>query len=181
MIYLFLADGFEEIEALTTLDLLRRVGIEVTTVAVGKKVITGAHNIKIVPDIPEKKVLLNDKIKGIILPGGMPGTLNLNRSKKVEEAMEFCANKGRLIAAICAAPMIPGKKGLLNNRNAICFPGYEKDLEGAVIVPQSVCRDENFITAKGAGVSVQFAHKIIEYFKGTECADKLLEDIQWLK
>ena len=181
MIYLFLADGFEEIEALATLDLLRRVGLDVVTVAVGKKEIVGAHNIKIVPDIPLKKVMLDEKVKGIILPGGMPGTLNLNKSDKVHEAIDFCASKGKLIAAICAAPMILGKKGLLNNRSAIAFPGYEKDLEGAVIGDDSVCRDENYITAKGAGVSVQFAHKIIEYFKGTECADKLLEDIQWLK
>jgi len=181
MIYLFLADGFEEIEALATLDLLRRAGLDVVTVGVDNKVITGAHDIKITPDIRDKKVILDDKLKGIVLPGGMPGTLNLNRSKKVAEAIEFCANKGKMIAAICAAPMILGKKGLLNNRNAICFPGYEKDLEGAIVGDQSVCRDENYITAKGAGVSVQFAHKIVEYFKGTECADKLLEDIQWLK
>ncbi len=181
MIYLFLADGFEEIEALATLDLLRRAGLDVVTVGVDNKVITGAHNIKIIPDIREKKVVLDDKVKGIVLPGGMPGTLNLNRSKKVTEAIEFCANKGKMIASICAAPMILGKKGLLNNRNAICFPGYEKDLEGAVISEDFVCTDENFITAKGAGVSVQFAHKIVEYFKGSECADKLLEDIQWLK
>lgn len=181
MIYLFLADGFEEIEALATLDLLRRVGLNVVTVAVGKKEITGAHNIKIIPDIPLKKVKLDNNLKGIILPGGMPGTLNLNKNDKVHEAIDFCANKGKMIAAICAAPMILGKKGLLNNRCAIAFPGYEKDLEGTVIGTDAVCRDENYITAKGAGVSVQFAHKIIEYFKGTECADKLLEDIQWLK
>lgn len=181
LLYMFLADGFEEIEALATLDLLRRVGLEVVTVGVDKKEITGAHGIKILPDITDKKIVLSEKLKGIILPGGMPGTLNLNRSERVKNAIEYCASNQLLISAICAAPMIIGKMGLLKNRSATCFPGYENDLIDAVVSDRPVCFDENYITAKGAGVSVQFACKIIEYFKGAEAADKLLGDIQWVR
>ena len=179
MIYMFLADGFEETEALVTLDMLRRVGIKVKTVGIGKKKIKGAHDIKVIADLRDKKIKLDKKLDGVILPGGMPGTLNLDKSLAVSSAVEFCAFNEKLVAAICAAPIVLGKRGLLKGRNAVCFPGFEKDLEGAVISDDSVCRDDHFITAKGAGVAVQFACEIITYLKGSNTANKLLGDIQW--
>ena len=162
MIYVFLAEGFEEIEALTPVDLLRRAGRQVVTVGVGDSVIVGSHGIPVVPDTIAQEAVLSDDLEMIVLPGGMPGTLNLEGSPYVQAAIDFCMEKGITIGAICAAPSILGHKSLLKGRTAVCYEGFETQLTGANIGEGSVAVDGNIITARGAGVAVQFALKLVE-------------------
>lgn len=178
MIYLFLADGFEEVEALTPLDYLRRAGQEIATVGVTGKTVTGAHGIPVVCDITQQDIRLDGKLKGIILPGGMPGTINLEKSEAVQNAIDFCAANGLLLAAICAAPSILGHKNLLVGKRAVCFPGFEKDLTGAHITQDFAVTDGHVITAKGAGAAPEFAFALIAYFCGDEKAAEIKKSVQ---
>lgn len=178
MVYMFFADGFEEVEAITPLDYLRRAGVEVLTVGVTGKTVTGAHNIQLVCDITADELSLTDDIDGIILPGGMPGTLNLEKSETVQSAIDFCAEKNKLICAICAAPSILGHKNLLVNKKAVCFPGFEKDLNGAVLTDSFAVTDSNIITAKGAGSASEFAFEIIAYLCGRNAAENIKAAVQ---
>ena len=162
MVYLFLADGFEECEALCPLDILRRGGIEVKTVGVGKEYITGTHGITVKADILESQIILDHKLQGVILPGGMPGTNNLESNETVKRAVTFANKNKKLVCAICAAPKILGGMGLLNNKNATCFPGFENDLMGANLSGNYVVQDGNIITAKGVGVAFEFGFRILE-------------------
>ena len=138
MVYLFLADGFEEVEALCPLDLLRRAGAEVKTVGVTGKYVTGAHDISVAADILPEEMVLDRSLDMIVLPGGMPGTTNLDASGAVHEAIRYAHERGITIGAICAAPMIIGKLGYLSGRSAICYPGFEKYLVGANISAKPV-------------------------------------------
>lgn len=169
MVYVFLANGFEEMEALAPVDLLRRAGVEVFTVGVGSDMIVSSHNIPVKTDTTVDK---------IVLPGGMPGTLNLEASPDVLGAVDYCADNNRYIAAICAAPSIIGHKGLLDGRYATCFPGYEKDLKGAIHSARLVAVDGKFITAKGAGCSMKFALKLVELLVSKEKAEALESGMQ---
>ncbi len=181
MIYVFLADGFEEIEALAPVDFLKRAGIEVVTVGVASKEVTGTHNIKVIADITAAEVNLNDELQGVILPGGMPGAENLNNSSLVQGAIDYCAQNNKIIAAICAAPFILGRKGLLNGKNATCFPGFEDELEGANLTDAGVMVDGMLVTAKGAGVAWEFGAAICSIITGEEKALEILRGIQWRK
>ncbi len=172
MIYLFLADGFEEIEALCPLDLLRRANLEVTTVGVTGKTVIGAHGIAVTADIAETEFTPAD-LSMIILPGGMPGTKNLDASLAVHRALDFAVANKKPIAAICAAPMILGKRGLLRGKHATCFPGFEEYLDGAALSEKSVVRDGDIVTAKGMGVALPFGLALVEYFCGKDAADAL--------
>lgn len=175
MIYVFLAPGFEEIEALTPVDVLRRAGLEVKTVAIGEgKEIVGAHSITVVADMNEAEFCDHDP-SVIILPGGMPGTTNLENSATVSIALIEAASKGALICAICAAPSILGITGLLKGRRATCFPGFEEYLDGATIVDERVVRDGNVITSKGMGCAAEFSHAIVEALLGKEKADEVIK------
>ena len=178
MLYLFLANGFEECEALAPLDILRRANIEVKTVGIGSNIIVGAHNISIMCDTINKDLNL-DKLEGIILPGGMPGTLNLEADSTVQNAIDYCANNNLLISAICAAPQILGHKGLLNGKNATCFPGFEDELKGATLSNQKVVTDGNIITARGAGVAFQFGFEILKYLTDNNTAENLKKVMQF--
>ena len=122
MVLVFLANGFEETEATAPIDILRRNGREVVTVCIGEEVITSSHGITVVPDVTEVDVAMSDEIEMIVLPGGMPGTLNLEKSRTVQDAIDYCSSNGKYIAAICAAPSVIGKKGLLKGKKATCFP-----------------------------------------------------------
>ena len=178
MIYLFLANGFEEVEALAPLDLLRRAGLPVTTVAVGgRDFVIGAHNIVVGADIPEE-LFRDSKPDAVILPGGMPGAKNLDASGTVEAALRACQKGGGLLAAICAAPMILGKRGYLSGKKATCFPGFEKDLHGAILSGEKVTRDGNCITAAGMGVALEFGLELVAYFCGENKAKELARAIQ---
>ena len=178
MVYVFLANGFEEMEALAPVDLLRRAGVEVFTVGVGSDMIVSSHNISVKTGTTVDKIVLNDELEMIVLPGGMPGTLNLEASPDVLGAVDYCADNNRYIAAICAAPSIIGHKGLLDGRYATCFPGYEKDLKGAIHSARLVAVDGKFITAKGAGCSMKFALKLVELLVSKEKAEALESGMQ---
>lgn len=170
MIYMFLAPGFEEIEAIATLDILRRAEIEVKTVGVGSEYITGAHGITIKSDLTS---FFEEDVDAIILPGGMPGTLNLNKADIVNSAIDICLKKNSYIFAICAAPSILGERGLLKGKNAVCYPGFEDKLYGANILSESVCQDGKIISAKGPGSVFDFAFKIVEIFKSKGIANDI--------
>lgn len=172
MIYVFLANGFEECEALAPIDILRRAGFQLKTVGVNSKTVVGSHNIPVICDITTDDVTFED-LEAVILPGGMPGTINLENDKTVQAAIDYASKNGLLISAICAAPSILGHKGLLNNKNATCFPGFEKDLLGAEYIDTAVVRDGNIITAKGAGVAFQFSFELLSYLKNEKTANDL--------
>ena len=178
MLYMFFADGFEEVEAVAALDVIRRAGIEIKSVGVGKKSVKGSHGIEVVCDIVDSEITPEKELSGIVLPGGMPGTTNLMDSKNVNEFIDYCSENKLLLAAICAAPMILGRKGLLDGYKATCFPGFEDELEGAIISDEFVCTDGNVITAKGMGSAVNFGLAITAYFKGSAAADNFKLTLQ---
>lgn len=178
MVYIFLADGFEEVEALAPVDILRRAGLEVVTVGVTGKTVMGTHRIPVTADILACDLVLNDEVQAVILPGGLPGAENLDGDATVQAALDFAAQKQILIGAICAAPFILGKKGLLVGKRAICYPGFEADLQGAELSEDAVCRDGNIITAKGMGVAVPFGLEIVAALKDAQTADTIEKSIQ---
>ncbi|MBP5303869.1 MAG: DJ-1/PfpI family protein [Clostridia bacterium] len=178
MIYVFLADGFEEIEALATVDVLRRAKLSVQTVGVNKTSVKGSHNMIIEADILDKDI--QEDFEAIVLPGGMPGTINLEQSPIVQQTIDLAMEKKKVIAAICAAPSILGHKNLLNGLEAICFPGFEKDLYGARISQNAVTKSGNIITGKGSGVTIPFALKIVETLTSKDIADNVCSSMQCL-
>ncbi len=177
MIYVFLADGFEETEAVAPIDLLRRCGKEVYTVGIGDNIIKSSHNLTFVTDTYDMLVELNSDLEMIVLPGGMPGTVNLEKSEAVQASVDYCAKNNIFIGAICAAPSILGHKGLLKGRKAVCYTGYESELTGAEVLDVPAVIDGNIITARGAGVAVDFGLKLVEALVSKERSDKLREAI----
>ena len=176
MLYMFLADGFEETEAIGCLDVLRRAGVRVKTVSVAGGAVCGCHDIMVLPDIDQKDIDY-EQMEGIILPGGMPGTANLDFDKTVRKTIKYCMDNKLLMAAICAAPMVLGNAGALEGKKAVCYPGFEEFLMGAEYVDSPYVVSENVITAKGAGASMLFGAAIVDYFrpgdKGREILDKM--------
>jgi len=169
----FLAQGFEELEAVAVIDVLRRAELAVTVVAVGGgMVVTGSHGISITADITENELDCAAP-DAIVLPGGLPGTTNLEKSPIVQKAIDDAVCKGTWICAICAAPSILGHKNLLKGRDATCFPGHEQALDGAYISENAVVADRPFITGKGAGVAVDFALEIVAALCSPERANRL--------
>ena len=177
MIYIFLANGFEEVEALATVDVLRRADLKVKIVGVGSAVITGAHGISVC-DAVDSDLTPGDDIEAVILPGGMPGTLNLERSAKVNAFVDYAYENQKLVCAICAAPSILGHKGMLKGKKAVCFPGFESELEGAELSDSFVVTDGNIITAKGMGSAVKFGIAIGAAFVGEAKMKKIEESLQ---
>lgn len=178
MIYVFLAPGFEEIEALAVVDVLRRAELEVLTVGVGEDFVIGSHQIPVACDIAEKNLILDEKVEAIVLPGGMPGTLNLEKSETVQKAIDWAIENDKLVCAICAAPSILGHKGLLDGKNATCFPGFEDELFGAEISKDYVVKDGNIITARGMGSAIEFGLQIAEVLTSKENAQKIRASLQ---
>ena len=178
MIYMFFADGFEEVEAIAPVDMLRRAGVEVKTVGISGEVIDGRHGIKVIPDIGLSDITLDGNLEAVILPGGLPGATNLEESANVQKAIDFANDNGKYICAICAAPQILGHKGLLDGKEAIAYPGFESELRGAEISEEYVVLDGNIITAKGAGVATEFGLKIVSVLKGETLADEIGKAIQ---
>ncbi len=177
MVYIFLADGFEEIEALCPLDLLRRAGIETKTVGIGSKTITGSHKIPVLCDITDTELDGNEQFDMIILPGGLPGATNLDKSPVVDNFISRAIKEDKYIGAICAAPFILGKRGLLKNKHACCYPGFENELLGAIVSNDGCVCDGKIITARAMGKSHEFALEIIKCLSGKEQADKLSSSI----
>lgn len=178
MVYVFLADGFEEIEALCPIDLMRRADIDVTTVSIsGNKTVTGAHNIKVEADLLMDKLCIDELPELILLPGGMPGALNLSKDARLTSLIRSAYASGCKLAAICAAPFILGELGLLENKAATCYPGFESALKGAVLSGERVVTDGGIITAVGMGASAHFGLEIIRVLRGAELSQKIAEAI----
>ncbi|MBQ8747355.1 MAG: DJ-1/PfpI family protein [Clostridia bacterium] len=181
MVYLFLADGFEEIEALTPADLLRRAGVTVTTVGVTGKIATGSHGISVTADVTaaEAQAMLKDGIAPamVILPGGMPGAKNLDESVTVDEFIRAATDADAYLAAICAAPMILGKRGLLNGKRAVCYPGFEAYLNGASVQNVPCVRDGKIITGRAMGAATEFALSLVAALCGEEKADEIRKGV----
>ncbi len=177
MVYVFLANGFEEVEALTAVDLLRRAEIQVKTVSIMEdKMVYGAHGIGIEADILFREGLY-DKCAMLILPGGMPGTANLCNHRGLKEELEAFYAAKKPIAAICAAPMVLGRAGLLQGHKATIYPGMEEELIGAEVCADRVVVSENLITSKGPGTAMEFALAIIEYLKGGQKKDEIAAEL----
>ena len=167
-VLLFLADGFEEIEALATVDVLRRAGVQVTTVSINPTgLVTGAHGIPVMADVLFEQAQYADADM-LILPGGMPGAANLDAHEGLRRLITAHAEAGKWLAAICAAPMVYGHMGLLSGRKATCYPGFEGELAGAAYTAAPVEKDGNIITGKGPAVVLPFAYALSEVLVGEE-------------
>lgn len=167
-IYLFLANGFEEIEALTTVDVLRRGGLQVKTVSIDeKKTIEGAHGIPVSCDTLFEDLSFTDATM-LVLPGGMPGATNLDKHEGLRKLILQFDAAHKPLAAICAAPMVYGNLGILKGKKATCYPGFEEYLEGAIYTAIPVEQDDNIITGNGPGAAMLFAFTILEYFCGKD-------------
>ena len=165
MIAVLLADGFEEIEALTPVDLLRRAGLNVKTVGMNGKIVAGSHKIPVICDVEPKEVDLNE-VSMVIFPGGMPGSLNLDASPFTDKIISAVTKNGGRIAAICAAPLILGRRGLLDGKKATCFPGFENELKGAKVIDADVVTDGSITTGRGMTVALQFAEELVRILTG---------------
>ena len=161
MVYVFLADGFEETEAIVPIDILRRGELDVATVGVTGQVVTSSHGVPVVCDVLACEILPDETCEAVILPGGMPGTLNLEKSEKVKEFILWAIENEVVIGAICAAPSILGHMGLLKDKKATCYMGFEEQLYGAETLKEQVVKDGNIITACGAGAAFDFAFELL--------------------
>lgn len=180
MIYAFLADGFEETEAIAVIDVIRRAGIPLTTVSIKDSTeVTGSHNIKVMADSKIDDVDF-EKADLLFLPGGVTGTKNLGECKKLCTELKSFAQKGKRLAAICAAPSILGQLGLLEGKKATCYPGWEDKLSGAEYIPEKVITDGNISTGKGMGASIDLGLEIVSIFESKEKAQEIGKSIQYL-
>lgn len=175
MIYVFLATGFEDIEALAPVDIMRRAGLEVVTVSItGEKAVESAHGVKVVADAMLADAEL-DKAEMLVLPGGMPGSVHLDECEPLRQALVRHHAEGKPLAAICAAPMVLGHLGLLDGVKATCYPGVESQLGDAIYTPELVCNDGQFITGRGPAAAMEFGYAIVERLLGCQGASALRE------
>ena len=176
-VYVFLADGFEEIEGLTVVDLLRRAQEEVITVSImGRKNITGSHNIQVQADALFEEVDFSEG-KLLVLPGGMPGTLHLKEHKGLTELLRKWNEDHKMMAAICAAPTVFGGLGFLQGKTAVCYSGMEEGLTGAVEGSGPVAVDGNITTSRGVGTAIDFSLSLIEQLQNKEKAEEIKKSI----
>lgn len=171
--YVMLADGFEEIEALSVVDVLRRGGVETVMVSIkNDKVVSSARNIPVIADTTLDQIDIN-KEDMIVLPGGGKGVENLGASEALIQILKQHQSKKGWLAAICAGPSVPGKLGFFRGVKATCYPGFEKELLDAHVSEEDVIVDQNFVTSRGAGVSLYFAYTLLSLLKGSETAEKI--------
>ncbi|MDR1781125.1 MAG: DJ-1/PfpI family protein [Tannerella sp.] len=176
--YLFLATGFEETEAVGTIDVLRRGGIDVVTVSItGETLVEGAHRITIEADTVLFEAAPFADADALILPGGGPGSRMLDSNATLKNLLDDYYSQGKLVAAICAAPLVFGGMGLLKGKRATCYPGIEPELTGAVITGEAATTDGNIITGKGPGLVFDFALAVLEYLCGKETALSVASDL----
>ncbi len=177
MVYIFLADGFEIIEAMAPVDMLRRADIAVKTVGVTGKTVISSCKIEVTADITIDEFVY-DNVDAVILPGGGEGVVNLEKDSRVQAVIDKAVDDNIYICAICAAPSILGNKGLLKNVEATSYPSFMKYLDGAVLSEEYVITDGRYITARGAGVSVDFGLEIVKALAGSEISDNVRKSIQ---
>ena len=176
--YVFLAEGFEEVEALTPVDILRRGGVTVKTVGIGAKTVTGSHGIPVVSDIAEEDVI-PEEIDLMVLPGGIPGTPNLGASLTIQEGLAYAAQEDLWVGAICAAPSVLGENGLLHGRKYTCYPGFENDEKyHGTYTAAPLQQDGKIVTANGAGNAMTFALYLLAALQGEEKALEVARSIQ---
>ncbi|NLK36704.1 MAG: DJ-1/PfpI family protein [Epulopiscium sp.] len=175
-VYILVAEGFEEIEAVTPADLLRRAGVDCKLVSVtGQLEVAGAHGIVYRTDMLFEEGAFQ-AVDGIILPGGMPGTIHLQEHEGVKRVITEFYEKNKVICAICAAPMILGQMGLLKGRVATIYPGMEEHLHGATLSQETVCIDKNIVTSRAPGTAFEFALKLIEVFVDKEKKEQIKKE-----
>jgi len=167
-----LAEGFEEIEAVTNIDVLRRAGFNVVTAGIDSKNIEGDHGIKIEADLQIKEVK-SEEITDIVLPGGMPGAANLRDSSELLKIIREVNDRGGLCAAICAAPIVLEAASVLEGKNATSYPGFDSQMESANYKTDRVVKDGNIITGRGPGVALEFALEVVEYLADKDAAKEL--------
>ncbi len=177
MIYVFLAEGFEITEALAPVDMMRRAKLDVKTVGVTGKTVVSSHKIPVTADITIDEITTKD-LQAVVLPGGMPGTLNLKANNNVLDTVRYAYENNLVIGAICAAPSVLGFMGILDGKKAVCYPGFEEELKGAYIQNCGVVVDDNIITARGAGVSIEFGLALVKALKDEETANSVKAAIQ---
>lgn len=168
MYYCILAEGFEEIEALTVTDVLRRAGVSVKNASVSGEYVTGAHGITVKSDCLVKDALAAKDAEGVILPGGMPGTINIKESAEAKTLIKGAFEKGLLTAAICAAPSVLGEMGVLSGKRCTCYPGFEDKLKGGILSDEKVVADGNVITSRGPGTALLFALELVRHITGKD-------------
>lgn len=179
MIYVHLADGFEEIEALTIADLLRRAQLETKTVSItGSRRVMGTHGVPVEADILFEETDY-ENCEMIVLPGGMPGAANLGNHEGLTKHIRCFAENGKYLAAICAAPMVFGALGVLEGKKATIYPGMEDHLKGAQPQTDPVVADGNILTSRGPATAMPFAIKLVETLKGKKAAEELAADLLW--
>lgn len=180
-VYTFLANGFEEVEALCVIDLLKRASMDVVMVSVsGDLKVNGAHNIDIMADVLFEDASFED-VDVLFLPGGMPGTKNLDNHEGLKQKLVEFNNNGKLITAICAAPMVLGHLGILNGKDATCYPGFEQELIGANVLYDNVVVDGNVITSRGMGTAIDLGLKLIELLIDKDASFEMAEKICYTK
>lgn len=174
---MFFATGFEEVEALMTVDLLRRGGVDIKMASVTDAMtVTGSHDIQVGMDTTLAQLDM-EEMDAVIIPGGMPGTNNLGASERVCQVLKDMNQKGKLVAAICAAPSVLGACGILKGKRATCYPGFEEKLEGAEFVDEMAVVDENVVTSRGLGTSMEFGLALVEQLVSTEKAEEVRKSI----
>lgn len=178
MVYVLMVDGFEDIEALEPVDIMRRAGICVKTVGVMGKNATSSHDVTIETDIPVDAVNKDD-MEMLVLPGG-PGHTNLDESGEVQDLITYALENDIYIAAICASPSILGKRGILDGKKYTCFPGFEKFCANGIFTGEKATLDGKILTGKGAGAAADFGFKMVEILKGKDIADKLKKEMQYI-
>ena len=175
MVYVLLGTGFEETEALTPIDLLRRAGIEVLSVGVNGKTVFGGHNIGIEADITLDELDLTN-LQMLVIPGGLGGVASIRASKASMDAIAFAAENGKFVAAICAGPTILADLKITDGKNVTCYPGCEGQMgQAKVLAGKSCVRDGNVITGTSAGCAIPFGLALIEALKGPETAKAIAE------
>lgn len=179
-VYVFLADGFETVEALAPIDIMRRAGLDVVTVSIMETVaVTSAQQVMVMADVLFEDVASFDDAELLVLPGGMPGADYLDKCEPLRRLLVTHAEKGRRIAAICAAPMVPGHLGLLRGRRATCYPGFETHLDGADYTAELVTIDGQFTTACGPGAAMAFGYELVRQLLSVEVAESLKEGMRY--
>lgn len=182
MIYAFLATGFEEIEAITVIDVLRRAGLQVETVSVtDDKVVLGAHSIPVIADRMFCEVTDFSAADALFLPGGLPGATNLDAHEGLRQVILNHAEAGKTLVAVCAAPLVYGHLGLTKGKKTTCYPGFETELEGAEYTATLVEQDGNLITGCGPAACLELGYTVVAHLKDKATADQLREGMQYNK